>query len=529
MVSSESRHLPGTFALWPLNTVGPAEAERWFRGLKSQLSQVPLLGAVVTGLLAAHRSPGGREYGHERLTSLGVLGSRTLIEGADSPNILAHGSALYASRLAEGLPTYFDTLPRLQTVVQRRGVPAWEPLLEQNDRYVEGGRVWRREPDLDGFAIRKGGSELSTALDHGDYKTVRDITTPLGTTCTAKQPVSLSVSIDPGQGGARIEILPVDKSMFGRRRVFVEWQRMADTGKTPEQYLERFPRAFPVTAERRSSLVRWQAARPVVELYLSKAKAGILDNPPLVSVVDILKRKDVSQMPQDATAVASDGTTPDASGLLARFVERAASLLAAHQRRGSQSSDKLVRALGYTSTDDPRLLDYLMGRIENFGADLPDYDLVASGNCLRSPAAIERFARAFTARMRRSTVGTNDWLKALAAILRYRSEATEQISSPVCMEVTRYALEVFKSELESANANYRFRNACLIIVYLLRRRAFDEGYLDPDCEARERGQGCVSDGDPAAGEREAPAYPRLGRSEGRPGDDGRLHRPARQW
>ena len=258
---------------------------------------------------------------------------------------------------------------------------------------------------------------------------------------------------------------------------------MADTGKTPEQYLERFPRAFPVTSERRSSLVRWQAARPVVELYLSKAKAGILDNPPLVSVVDILKKKDVSQMPQDATAVASDGTTPDASGLLARFVERAASLLAAHQRRGSQSSDKLVRALGYTSTDDPRLLDYLMGRIENFGADLPDYDLVASGNCLRSPAAIERFARAFTARMRRSTVGTNDWLKALAAILRYRSEATKQISSPVCMEVTRYALEVFKSESRKANANYRFRNACLIIVYLLRRRAFDEGYLDPDCES----------------------------------------------
>jgi hypothetical protein len=478
---SSSASLRGTLGSPAPRPAGLLEVERWFGRLRSRIVPERFLGAAVTGPLAAMWVPGRGQYGQDRIATIGLGRARNLSEGTGS-DILANGAALYSARLAEGLPTYLDTLPRLRTVVQRRGVPNWEPLLERDDRYVEGGQVWHRVPDLDGFAIRKGGSELVVALDHGEYDTIREVTTALGATCEARQPVRLGVSIDPGQGGARIEILPEDTSLLGRRRVFVEWRRMTDTSEGPDRYLERFPRAFPETEARLQSLDRWRAARPALERYLDLSRGGLAHEGATLDVVEALKKKDVALMPQDATAVDSNGQAPDSNGVLARFANSAVTHLAACLDQGRSPPEKLVRAIGYTSTDDPRLLGYLARQIRELQTSLPDYDLIAIGNCLRSPSDIARFAEVFTARLKNSIYGSNDWLKALAGILRYRPDATELIRSETCMDITRLALDVFERELAGGNAKFRFRNACLIVVYLLRRRSFDEEYLAPESD-----------------------------------------------
>ena len=60
---------------------------------------------------------------------------------------LAAAAATYAAKLGLGLPTYLDTLPRLRTVVSRNG-EMLSQLLKDDDHYVPGGTVWKRQPNF---------------------------------------------------------------------------------------------------------------------------------------------------------------------------------------------------------------------------------------------------------------------------------------------------------------------------------------------------------------------------------------------
>jgi hypothetical protein len=73
----------------------------------------------------------------------------------------------------------------------------------------------------------------------------------------------------------------------------------------------------------------------------------------------------------------------------------------------------------------------------------------------------------------------NVWLQAFAGMLRHREDATRYIASPICEELTSYILAVFERKRLDHNANYIFRYSSLCIVYLLRRRAYDDDYLPP--------------------------------------------------
>ena len=73
----------------------------------------------------------------------------------------------------------------------------------------------------------------------------------------------------------------------------------------------------------------------------------------------------------------------------------------------------------------------------------------------------------------------NDWLKAFSEVLRFREDATRDVSSTLCAELSRHALEIVEEEHRFRKLLHRFRNAAVIIVYLLRRRAWDDDYLDP--------------------------------------------------
>ena len=71
-------------------------------------------------------------------------------------------------------------------------------------------------------------------------------------------------------------------------------------------------------------------------------------------------------------------------------------------------------------------------------------------------------------------------VKALSEILRYRDEATREIDSPLAYDLMDKALRTFVRQRDANNGNYIFRHSCLIIVYLLCRRAYDDEFLPPE-------------------------------------------------
>jgi hypothetical protein len=57
-----------------------------------------------------------------------------------------------------------------------------------------------------------------------------------------------------------------------------------------------------------------------------------------------------------------------------------------------------------------------------------------------------------------------------------------QISSEKCEKLIRLAGTQFERQRKSGNGREFFRLVCLVVVYTLRRRAFDDTFLDPEGE-----------------------------------------------
>ena len=81
----------------------------------------------------------------------------------------------------------------------------------------------------------------------------------------------------------------------------------------------------------------------------------------------------------------------------------------------------------------------------------------------------------------------------MSQILRYRADATAQISSAKAAEIIETCLRLFGHGVEHRASSFAFRWSCLIIVYLLRRRMFDPEFLDPSSDLAVRAKSRFSD------------------------------------
>lgn len=107
--------------------------------------------------------------------------------------------------------------------------------------------------------------------------------------------------------------------------------------------------------------------------------------------------------------------------------------------------------------------------------------VVAAGKCFRDPDHIAAFVEAF---LYGNGINASDnaWWKALSEILRFRGNATQNISSDRCLKLIELAGKHFEMLRKSRSGGEYFRLVCLVIVYTLRRRAYDDTFLDPEGE-----------------------------------------------
>ena len=447
----------------------------------------PVLGAVVTGPLAgiAH---GDQAIGLQWLSKSNVSFPLVLCEGRDQPQgLLARGAALHATRLAAGLPTYLDTLPRLEVVVTRFGEPAWQSLLQEEESFVDGGRLFRKEGVGRGeMCIDSGSATLEISLHHEEHPTVREHTIHLPRVPDERMPISLDVSLTPAQGNARVEVQPDMAGFFGRHSVVVDWKgNMRESGKDPDEYLAGLPGILPPASPREGSRLMWgggtdlwghplvgAAAR--IDDYLHKSDLRRLNE-----AIRSLQLKDRSIEPGEYTAVSSEGRPGhDQEKDRERLDRFVATLMQRFPRTTQRNRGGIVRALAYTSTRDADFATYLSDRIDRDDTDMTIHDRAACGWCLREPDAIGRFATAAHTALRLGA-SPRDWIKPLWEILRYREDATCRMTSEFCLKLTGELLGIFQSEVRKRNFKFNFRYASGSIAYLLRRRRYDTAFLDP--------------------------------------------------
>lgn len=471
--------------------LGQAAAERATAG--------PLLGVIVTGplggtrrgevSLAEHWIAGGL-----RSPDLAQVRDRVRIEGADLPlGVLALGAGRFAVAIERRQAAYLDTLPQIQIAVSVAGEPQWQSLLQEGDRWVEGGRTWRRDPRFRGLVIRRHSETLDINLSHEEHPTVRMVQARLPSPPLTNLSVSLDVSVEPAQGAARVEVVPDQAGAFGRHRVWVEWSRMTDTGVGRETYLqERYPRIFPPVVPRHAHPDKWKAARSQIEdvLKLWPANAAA---PPSSAALQMMHRlgsrlrelapnfHDARTGSREATALDSDGKVPPGMSqepvdrLVARAVPRLA-LVAPNSPEG----ERLIRMLGYMSCSDHGFESFVVERLRRAGTSLLAHEVQAAGWAVREPETIAVFAEILARRLSSDRPrGNANWLKAFSHMLRRRPDATRDISTALAAKLCELLLKAFRAELEARSGKYVFRYTCVGIVYLLRRRMFEDDFLDP--------------------------------------------------
>jgi hypothetical protein len=456
-------------------------ATAWREALAAKVQGEPVVGVLAIGPLAAVRLPGGVRLG-QQLVPRG-LQAMCLTEGVELPRgLTALGAALYGKRRLHDEPTYLDTLPRLRTVVRTMGEPTWLDLLPEDTQFVPGGRVWRRPERVQNLSIAERQSLLTLTVHHEDYPSVREVAAKLEDPLPQRERVELDVEMEPAQGNARITVVPTRPDAFGGKPVIVHWRSAkesrdpeTDGPMSPERYLLTLERVFPSLNPRFGSVDRWRNARRLMQAYLDHEQGGYARHAPaLEEVIRALQQKDARHYPKDYTAIGADGQPPGDRAPFDAFVEHCLQSLT---DASAAQRERYYRALGYMSVDDKRLEKALVRELDKVATD----DVVkACGGCLRSPASIAKFLERFLARLRVSSTNSNIWLRALSQLLQYRGDATAETHSSTCEQLTVEMLTLFDTELKKGKGNYIFRYTSLAIVYLLRRRAYDDDYLAPE-------------------------------------------------
>lgn len=451
--------------------------------VKEEISKHRVLGAVITGELASLPVSHDRTRAQRILRDLqlSLRPERILIgdEAASQHSLLADGAALYSAMLAVGQPTYLDTLPRVQLAAYITGTPGWIPLLNEADAYVDGGKTWHRPTPVSGLRALSGSDHVEVTLSHEEFATARKLSTKFPKQLTSDVPIRLSVSVEPAQGNARVEIVPDQPALFGSRRLFLEWRKMEVLPEEPNKWLSlNLPTLFPPLLKRGSSESLWRQVSGYLEKYCVGHSVGLLSG----IRESLVSKSDASFVPgpneeSKPTAVGSDGIpTVGDMFVLETFVSAATDEL--RQRKTRPPAD-LVKAIGYTSTANSSFMNYLEWCLMHHGSALEAEELAACGWSLRDPRVIALFAEKLEIAFYIDQSGRNNWMKAFGEMIRYREDATREIPSARCESLTRTILRVFETQLNQLNFHQVFRNSALCLTFLLRRRAFDDDYLRP--------------------------------------------------
>jgi hypothetical protein len=218
----------------------------WYAARAREAPRQGYLGAVITGEMA--NLPHERETIAAHFLGKAWLGKtqRVLTEGRELPRgVLAKSAANFATWAAQAEgggrgrlhPPCLQPLPRIRIAGMAAGKPTWIDLFEQHGSLVPTGVTVQRGEPLPGFPIKPDTTQFKVVLHHEDWPTAQVATATLPATLLETEPVSLHVSLRPGHGFPRIELVPQREGLFGRHRVLVDFRTCVDTGKNPDAFL----------------------------------------------------------------------------------------------------------------------------------------------------------------------------------------------------------------------------------------------------------------------------------------------------
>ena len=436
-----------------------------------------------------------------------------------APGAIALGAALYASRRARRWATYLDELPPVEIVVQSSDGARWKHLLTE-PHYDAGAPV---EVRLDNFSLNPGERQLLLPVyvhELGeDTPDVLEAKVEFTHATAARTAAEVVVEVEAATG------LPVVRATVGgavNQTAEVDWANPCEdarTRKTKLAYLDGLPRAFPPIEERVAGdwWVRGGKYKTVtlpapdgneytgealgVRLVALFPGAEIRFAPALKGFLRLAVKRDWDSAKLWWVAPTDGAGCNGAS----RSLEAAAAVLnksVLHDWSKPSLSNTAGRALAALCWRGKEWIAHLMDNC----ADVRQmkelhYVIAGLGSCIHVEADMGRAIHALAMRLhekvnvaqatRKQPVGLHT-LKAMGNLFAHRPEALKCVRDDLATRLAEDITQFIELTLEHGKFMQKFQSALRALVYLTRRRAYQDGFLPVDSIAFRRAVSCCA-------------------------------------
>ncbi len=398
-------------------------------------------------------------------------------------SLVTRGCAIVGQRAQLGLPTYFDQLRQLDIIVQREEDIVPEVLIPGKE--VDGDHTFRGEA-MSGFYLLKGASSVKFYIRLQDAPTLRELTQDFGET-DRRQPLSLVPSQRPARGHARVEVHNAD--LFQPGYALLDWRHMEPSKETLQSLNEKVPRSYPPELpEVRPDPALWTFFEPFVVRSLQTELRSSTRERPLLHALDqgFFQNCAAVRFDDDGDGLArvnvfgssSTGGLPGNSPLVYPYLAKLRTDL--NISRSAKNRLKLIRAMAWTYQGEQfaELREDLVRKLQEKPEFMEQEELTACGQLFRSHGEYEILMLAILDVFDKRDVIRMSWyVNSLRKLLTYRSNALERIDSDTCRFILWRSCRLLEHELSAHNLEVTFQEALVSILFLLRRRRYDDSYL----------------------------------------------------
>ncbi len=391
-------------------------------------------------------------------------------------DLIAEGCLIYHDRISKNLPTYFDTLPKLDIRARILGRPEWCSLVK--DDVIPGGETYEN-PSPPKFAVKPGQHEIEFYLMREDSDKIRKLPFSLPSPAPSQIGLDLKVKMRPAQGFASVEVIPSEAKAFGSEHLYLDWSRM-EPSELPEEHKGiGFPQTFSIeTHPNVYNAVKW-----TLKKYL---QTGFTDNS--YSQILIRLRDEIRQLRRvlwnigDNTGyriVNENGVLPGAieTTLMSKVINRIDNEIGNFLARQMTSGDfkYLIQISTWLFAGAPEnCYEYLRGMLKRKNIKAPINVVHGAGRSFTKNEDIELFFDVAVDRIKDNPLGTNNWVLAISRILQHRDTAPKCLSRNQALFLAKFACSRMDSQLIQGNIKQIFKNSAHLFLFLLRWRTIGD-------------------------------------------------------
>jgi len=390
-------------------------------------------------------------------------------------DLIAEGCLIYHDRVLKNLPTYLDTLPKLDTWARVHGQTQWCSLVE--DDVIEGGETYEN-PSPPKFAVKPGQHEIEFFLRREDSDEVKKLPFALPGPAPSQIGLYLKVKMRPAQGFASVEVIPSETKEFGSEQLYLDWSRMEASELPKKSKGIGFPQTFGIkTHPNVYQTVKWRLSN-----YLN---ADFRDNNYTQVVIDLRQEirllKQVFWADGDNTGyrfVNENGHLPDEvnTNLLSNVVNKLDNEIAEFSSRQIAGGNLknfmyLIQISTWLFAGAPEnCYAYLRQELVRNQINSSVNVVHGSGRSFSKNEDVKLFFNVAVDRIKDNPLRTNNWVLAISRILQHRDDAPKCLRPDQALFLAKFACDRMDSQLMQGNIQQIFKNSAHLFLFLLRWR-----------------------------------------------------------